>query len=76
MSDDVYTIDEVAARLKIHRNTVDRAIQRKEIRAVHIGRQVRISHAELERVIAEGTVAPSVAALPYPVPTGRKSSRR
>lgn len=73
MSDDVYTIDEVADRLKVHVNTVRRAIDRREIRAVHIGRQVRVSKAELERVIAQGTDAP-VALIRHTVRTG--TSRR
>ena len=53
------SVDEVAARWGVHVKTVYAAIQRREIRAIRIGRILRISVAELEsieqgRVVQEG----------------------
>jgi excisionase family DNA binding protein len=43
-----YTIEEAAQALAVSARTVHRAIRRSELRAIHIGRSVRIAVAELE----------------------------
>lgn len=77
MNDDVYTINEVATRLKVSRSTVYRAIRQRTIRAIHVGTQQRITHAEYERVLREGTVVDieSVARFRHTAPIGKTSRR-
>jgi excisionase family DNA binding protein len=48
---DVLTVSEVADRLRISRRSVERAIERGEIRVVRIGALVRVPRAELARVL-------------------------
>src|SRR5437879_1082264 len=41
------TVTEAARRLAVHENTVRRLIKRGELRATHVGRNVRIEEVEL-----------------------------
>lgn len=42
LQDDYYTIYEVADVLKVHHNTIRRAIKRGEMKAIRIGKEWRI----------------------------------
>ena len=44
-----YTVPEAAALLQVHENTIYNMVRRKEIEHYKVGRQIRISAAELER---------------------------
>ena len=52
----VYTVKEVAALLKVSPRTVERLVSRQQLRAVHIGRRLRIRTEHLEAYLnaAEG----------------------
>ena len=45
-----YTIPEAAELLRVHENTLYGMVRRKEIEHYKIGKQIRISAAELERL--------------------------
>ncbi len=45
-------LNEVAAQLRWTRRSVERQIQFRRLRAVHLGRSVRIERAELDRFVA------------------------
>ena len=47
MSDEIYTVEQVAERLKLHPKTVLRFIREGRLRAVKVGRSWRILRAEL-----------------------------
>ena len=52
--DELLTVDEVAAILKIHPRTVRALVQNKELKRVMIGkREYRIRRSELERFLKE-----------------------
>jgi excisionase family DNA binding protein len=46
-----YTVQEVAARLRLSRKTVYRLVERGEIRAIKIGDNYRIPREALEAII-------------------------
>jgi excisionase family DNA binding protein len=48
MSDEIYTVDQFARRLKLHPKTVLRFIREGRVRAVKVGRSWRILASELE----------------------------
>jgi excisionase family DNA binding protein len=52
----VYTVREVAELLKVSPRTVERLIARHQLRALHIGRRLRVSHDALQAYVdqAEG----------------------
>lgn len=76
MSDAYYTIDELAERLKVSRNTIKRAIERKQVLAIQIGAQYRVPGPEAERIFTHGLgLDDPVAVIPHTVPTGRRSRR-
>ena len=52
-----YTIPEAAELLRVHENTLYNMVRRKELEHYKVGKQIRISAAELERlkVPAENT---------------------
>ncbi len=55
MADELLTIDEVAAELKLHPDTIRRYIRDKKIKSVRLASTaIRIRRSELERFIAEG----------------------
>ena len=45
-----YTIPEAAQLLRVHENTLYNMVRRKEIEHYKVGKQIRISTAELERL--------------------------
>ena len=53
--DELLTVDEVAAILKIHPRTVRALVQNGELKRVKIGkREYRIRRSELDRFLKEG----------------------
>lgn len=48
MSDEVYTVEQFAERLKLHPKTVLRFIREGRVRAVKVGKSYRILRSELE----------------------------
>ncbi|SCF20066.1 helix-turn-helix domain-containing protein [Micromonospora mirobrigensis] len=48
MSDDVYSVEQVAARLDLHPRTVRGYIRAGRLRATRIGKQYRITRADLD----------------------------
>lgn len=53
-----YTIPEAAAKLRVHENTLYNMVRRKEIEHYKIGKQIRISAAELEKLKVPAENAP------------------
>ena len=53
-----YTIPEAAAKLRVHENTLYNMVRRKEIEHYKIGKQIRISAAELEKLKVQAENAP------------------
>jgi excisionase family DNA binding protein len=51
----VYTLTEAADILKISRRTLYNAIKNKQLKAVKLGREWRITHANLKDFIANGS---------------------
>ena len=49
-----HTVDELAAALRIHRNTVIRWIKLGKINCVRIGRAFRIPESEIRRITSTG----------------------
>ena len=49
-----HTVDELAAALRIHRNTVIRWIKLGKIKCVRIGRAFRIPESEIIRITSTG----------------------
>lgn len=45
---ELLTLDEVAGRLRVSRRTVERLIDRRELRPIRIGRRVLVTVAECE----------------------------
>lgn len=55
LADELLTIDEVAAELKLHPDTIRRYIRQNKLRVTRLGgTAVRIRRSELERFIHEG----------------------
>jgi len=50
----VYTIKEVADRLKVKPQQVYRIVKDKDLKAVYVGKAIRISKLELDRYISFG----------------------
>ena len=50
----MYSVKEVASILKLHTETILRWIAQEKIKATKIGREWRISEAELKRIIERG----------------------
>lgn len=48
----VYTIDEIAARLKVHRDTVRAEIRRGRLKAARVGNRPRITEKQLADYLA------------------------
>jgi excisionase family DNA binding protein len=53
--DELLTIPEVAATLRIRPSAVRRWIHERKITIVHVGRLVRVPSAEVDRLVREGT---------------------
>jgi excisionase family DNA binding protein len=52
VSDELYTVDEVAVRFKVTRQTVYNWIKAGQLAAIKVGRSVRIEASALDRFIA------------------------
>ena len=65
MSDELYSVEQVAERLGLHVRTVRNYVRDGRLKAVRIGKQYRISRADLEELTG-GTLRATV----------RESSRR
>lgn len=52
---ELLTIPEVAAALRIRPSAVRRWISEQKITIVHVGRLVRVPAAEVNRIVLEGT---------------------
>ncbi len=50
MSEELYTVDYAARRLKLHRATILRFIREGRLPAVKVGKSYRILHSDLERL--------------------------
>jgi excisionase family DNA binding protein len=46
-----YTIEEVAKLLRVHKRTIMRFIEAGQLHAIHVGRQYRISHSDLQKYL-------------------------
>lgn len=69
MENDLLNVQEVAAILKVARNTVYELIKRGELKSIKVGKQLRVSRAEIHRYLSqERGVKP--AASPPPAPAG------
>src|SRR6476619_3545485 len=55
MSDELYSVEQVAERLGLHVRTVRNYVRNGRLRAVRIGKQYRIARADLE-ALTGGTV--------------------
>lgn len=53
-----YTIPEAAEKLRVHENTLYSMVRRKKIEHYKIGKQIRISAAELEKLKVPAENAP------------------
>ena len=50
MSEDVYTVEQFAERLKLHRKTVLRFIREGRLRAIKVGKSYRILRSDMEAI--------------------------
>ena len=50
----MFTVNEVASLLKVHRNTIFKALQKGKIKGIKIGGVWRISEEEVEKIKMEG----------------------
>lgn len=59
MADELLTIDEVAAELKLHPDTVRRYVREKKLTVIRVApNSVRIRRSELERFLKEREEGP------------------
>ena len=64
--DEYLTVNEIAEHLKLNPQTVRNWIDQGALRAVRIGRRVRVSRAEMDRILAQGastTAEPQASAV-------------
>lgn len=54
----VYTTEEVAARLRIHINTVRKLIATRQLGASLVGKNFRISEAQIREYLERNTIQP------------------
>jgi len=55
----LYSVRDVADRMGVHPETIRRLIHEGRLRAVRVGRALRIDHASLEELVARQRVKPS-----------------
>lgn len=70
MENDLLNVQEVAAILKVARNTVYELIKRGELKSSKVGKQLRVSRAEIHRYLSQPERAEKPAASPPPAPAG------
>ena len=58
MTEELYSVDQVAARLGLHVRTVRNYVRNGRLRAVRIGRQYRIAREDLEALTGRPATAP------------------
>lgn len=56
MAEEVLTVDEVAAELRVSEQTVRKLIREKKLKAFTVGTQVRIKRTDLDRYIQESSL--------------------
>jgi excisionase family DNA binding protein len=56
MTEILYTIAEVAERLRLHRNTIYRLVINRQLSAMVFGTQYRISETQLQEYINKNTI--------------------
>ncbi|MBQ0993502.1 helix-turn-helix domain-containing protein [Micromonospora sp. H61] len=61
MTDEMYSVEQVADRLNLHVRTVRGYIRSGRLRAVRIGKQYRIAAGDLDALTGQAPTAPSVA---------------
>ncbi|MBQ1039845.1 MULTISPECIES: helix-turn-helix domain-containing protein [Micromonospora] len=61
MTEDMYSVEQVADRLGLHVRTVRSYIRSGRLRAVRIGKQYRIAASDLDALTGQAPVAPGVA---------------
>jgi excisionase family DNA binding protein len=54
MHERLQSVEEVSKRLAVSSFTTRRLIKTKQLRAVRVGKRVRVAESEIERVIAQG----------------------
>jgi excisionase family DNA binding protein len=65
-NEEFLTVNEVAAILKVNQQTVRNWIDRGELPAIRIGRRVRITRSDFERVLEQSRIGPGREATPAP----------
>jgi excisionase family DNA binding protein len=65
------TVGDVAERVRVHPQTVRQWIARRELRAIRIGRVVRIPRTEFEEMLERSRIAPAIR--PQPVTAQSRS---
>ncbi|MCG5434948.1 helix-turn-helix domain-containing protein [Micromonospora foliorum] len=61
MTEELYSVEQVAGRLNLHVRTVRGYIRSGRLRAVRIGKQYRIAASDLDALTGHAPTAPSVA---------------
>ncbi len=69
LEDTFLTVAEVAELLKLNQQTVRNWIDQGSLPALRVGRRVRIRRSELERVLEQGSTAPSGVPASRPGPS-------
>ncbi len=60
MSQELYSIEQVAERLKLHVRTVRRYVREGRLKAVRIGKQYRITRSDLEAMTGPAAPDPAI----------------
>ena len=68
--DEFLTVGDVAERLRVHPQTVRSWIARGELRAIKIGRTVRIRRSDFEEALERARAAPAARRLASETPLG------
>jgi excisionase family DNA binding protein len=68
------TVDEVAARLRVSPESVRRWARQGRLRAVHVGRQLRIPPEEVNRILSDGLDSPWAPSRQRPDPPADEDS--
>ncbi|MET7945901.1 helix-turn-helix domain-containing protein [Micromonospora sp. NPDC005324] len=61
MTEEIYSVEQVADRLNLHVRTVRGYIRSGRLRAVRIGKQYRIAASDLDALTGQAPAAPSLA---------------
>jgi excisionase family DNA binding protein len=66
--DEYLTVEEIAERLRLNQQTVRNWIDDRQLRAVRIGRRVRVARSDVERALDRGATMPIDPGSPTVVP--------